>query len=83
MTRDEIRTMIQGVLSELVDDPSLVLTDGSMAEDVTDWDSINQVRLLISIEQELGFRFTNEEAEGLSNVGALVDLVQRKLAARS
>ena len=83
MTRDEIRTMIQGVLSELVDDPSLVLTDGSTAEDVTDWDSINQVRLLISIEQELGFRFTNEEAEGLSNVGALVDLVQRKLTARS
>lgn len=79
MTRDKIRTMIQGILADLVDDPSLVLTDSTSAGDIADWDSINHVRLLIAIEQELGFRFTTEEPDGLSNVGELVDLVQKKL----
>ncbi|HEX4098860.1 MAG TPA: acyl carrier protein, partial [Caulobacteraceae bacterium] len=57
----------------------VVLTDSTVAADLADWDSINHVRLLISLEQELGFRFTNEEAEGLSNFGDLFDLVQGKL----
>jgi acyl carrier protein len=83
MTRDEIRTMIRDILADLVDDPGLVLTDGTVAADLAEWDSINHVRLLITIEQELGFRFTNEEAEGLSNVGELVDLVQTKLKPES
>ena len=79
MTRDEIRTTIQDILADLLDAPSLTLTDNTVADDVAGWDSINYVRLLIAIEQELGFRFASEEPAGLSNVGQLVDLVQRKL----
>ena len=79
MTRDEIRTLIRDILADLLDLPELVLTDSTVAPDLAGWDSINQVRLLITIEQELGFRFTNEEAEGLANVGELVDRVQAKL----
>jgi acyl carrier protein len=79
MTRDEIRTLIQDILADLLDRPSLVVADSTVADDVADWDSINHVRLLIAIERELGFRFTSEEPAGLSNVGQLVDLVQAKL----
>ena len=78
MTRDDTRAMIRDILAELLDDPSLVLTDSTVASDVAEWDSINHVRLLLSLEQELGLRFVNEEADDLPNVGALVDLVQRK-----
>ena len=83
MTRDEVRATVRDILADLVDDPELVLADDTTADDVADWDSINHVRLLIALEEDLGFRFTNEEAEGLSNVGELVDLVQRKLNGRS
>jgi acyl carrier protein len=79
MTREDIRILIRNIVADLLDNPSVVLTDSTVAADLADWDSINHVRLLISLEQELGFRFTNEEAEGLSNFGGLFDLVQRKL----
>jgi acyl carrier protein len=79
MTREDIRILIRNIVADLLDNPSVVLTDSTAAADLVDWDSINHVRLLISLEQELGFRFTNEEAEGLSNFGDLFDLVQRKL----
>jgi acyl carrier protein len=79
MTREDIRILIRNIVADLLDNPSVVLTDSTVAADLADWDSINHVRLLISLEQELGFRFTNEEAEGLSNFGDLFDLVQGKL----
>jgi acyl carrier protein len=55
-----------------------MLTDATTADDVADWDSIVQVKLLLAIESEMGFRFTTEEAEHLANVGQLVDLILMK-----
>ena len=81
MTRDDICALVRDILADLLDDPALVLTDTTVASDLTDWDSINHVRLLIAIEQELGFRFTHEEAESPSNVGELVGLIETKLEA--
>lgn len=83
MTRDEIRGAIRDILADLLDDPALTLADSTVASDHADWDSTNHVRLLIALEQELGFRFTSQEVESVSNVGQLVDLVQRKLEPRA
>jgi acyl carrier protein len=82
MTRDQLLIIIRNVLADILDNESLQLTEASTAEDVADWDSINQVKLLIGLENELNFRFSSQEVEGLKNVGVLVDLVQRKLAAK-
>jgi acyl carrier protein len=67
------------VLADVIDDPSLQITEATTAEDVPDWDSINHVRLLIGLESDLGFRFETQEVSGLKNVGELVEVVQRKL----
>jgi acyl carrier protein len=72
-------TTIRDVLSDVVDDPSLQLTEQTSADDVADWDSINHVKLLIGLESELGFRFSTDEVSGLKNVGELIDVVQAKL----
>ncbi len=82
-TRQELLTTIRGILADVLDNESLQLTEASTAEEVPDWDSINQVKLLIGLENELNFRFSSQEVEGLKNVGTLIDLVQRKLAARA
>ncbi|HEX3942642.1 MAG TPA: acyl carrier protein [Rhizomicrobium sp.] len=82
-TRPELLSTIRDILADVVDNESLQLTEASTAEQVPDWDSINQVKLLIGLENELNFRFSSQEVEGLKNVGALIDLVQRKLAVRT
>lgn len=79
MTRGEILAKIRDVLSDVVDDPSLKLSESMTADDVPDWDSINHVKLLIGLESDLGFRFETQEVSGLKNVGELVDVVQKKL----
>ena len=79
MTRSEIVTKIRDVLADVVDDPSLQLSETTTADDVPEWDSINHVKLLIGLESDLGFRFETQEVSGLKNVGELADLVGRKL----
>ena len=49
-------------------------------DQVTDWDSINHVKLLIALESDLGFRFETDEVGGLHNVGELIDLIQKKVS---
>jgi acyl carrier protein len=82
MTREELLLTIRNILADVLDNDSLQLTEASTADEVADWDSINQVKLLIGLENELKFRFSSNEVEGLKNVGALIDVVERKLAAK-
>ena len=79
MTRAELLTTIREILADVLDNEHLELTEASTADDVADWDSINQVKLLIGLESELGFRFDTEEVEGLANVGHLIDILEHKL----
>ena len=78
-SRSEILTTIRGVLADVVDDPSLQISESTTADDVPEWDSINHVKLLIGLESDLGFRFETQEVSGLKNVGELIDVVQKKL----
>jgi len=78
-SRSEILTTIRDVLADVVDDPSLQISESTTADDVPEWDSINHVKLLIGLESDLGFRFETQEVSGLKNVGELIDVVQKKL----
>jgi acyl carrier protein len=81
LTRAELLAKIRDVLSEIVDDASLRLSETTSADDVADWDSINHVKLLIALESDLGFRFDTDEVGRLQTVGDLIDLIEAKLSA--
>ena len=78
-SRSEILTTIRDVLADVVDDPSLQISESTTADDVPEWDSINHVKLLIGLESDLGFRFETQEVSGLKKVGELIDVLQKKL----
>lgn len=80
MTRSQLLTTVQDILADILDNPKLALTEASKADDVSDWDSINHVKLLIALEKELNIRFASDEIQGLVNVGALIDLLEKKLS---
>ena len=77
--RAELLEMIRDILADIVDQESLRLTEATTADEVGDWDSINHVRLILGLEQELGIRFDTKEIENLSNVGQFIDVIQTKL----
>lgn len=83
MTRTAVLSKITEILAELLDNPELQLTEESTADSVEDWDSVNHVKLLIALESDLGIQFATDEVNGVQNVGALIDVIQNKLAAGS
>lgn len=79
MDRSEILTKITETLADIIDEPDLVLTEESIADEVEEWDSLNHVKLMIELENELGIRFETSEISSPENVGALIDLIQQKI----
>lgn len=75
----EIMTRITPILRDVFDDDSLVVHDKLTADDVDGWDSLNHIRLIVSVERAFGLKFSASETGKLKNVGEFVQLIQTKL----
>ncbi len=78
MTRDEILTKTAGILRDIFDDETLVITDETAAKDIEEWDSLEQINILTAMQRVFGVKFSVAEVEELKNVGEMVDLVAAK-----
>jgi acyl carrier protein len=81
MRRDEIFSKVADIIRDVFDDESLLPTDATTSEEVAEWDSTNHVRLMVAIESDFGIRFETDEITSPENVGEIVDMIAKKLAA--
>lgn len=77
MDKEQMMQDVQEIFRDNFDDDSIVLTRETNAEDIEDWDSLEQINLLTAIEKKYGLKFNLRDVRGLQNVGDLLDLVQR------
>lgn len=68
------------IFCDVFDDDELVISETTTAQDVEGWDSLTNIRVMVSVEKAFGVRFTAAEISDLSDVGALAGLVLRKQA---
>ena len=59
-------------------DQDLDLSEATTADEVQGWDSLNHIRLMVSIEKEFKIRFETGEINTLKDVGALIRLIATK-----
>ena len=79
MTRLELTEKVTDIFRRNFDDEDIVLTDETTAADIEDWDSIEQINLLLTIEKEFSIKLSVGDAESLRNVGEMLDLIESKL----
>ena len=60
-------------------DDTLSINAATSATDIADWDSLAQIRLLMSMEQTFEIKFSLDEVEDLQNVGEIVELILAKV----
>ena len=77
MDRARVMAEVQEIFCDNFDDDSLVLTDATTADDIEDWDSLEQINLLTAIERRYGLKFNLADVRNLPNIGAMVDLLER------
>lgn len=79
--KEDIYARLTILFRDIFDDDSLVVTPAMAARDVSEWDSLNHIRLMVSIEKAFGIAFTTAEVAGFENVGQLVDAIAAKTSA--
>ena len=74
---------IYGKLSEVLQDvlgrSDINVTEGMTARDVDGWDSLNHMRIVLSVEKEFGVRFSTTEIPELQSIDEFIDLIQTKI----
>jgi len=73
VSADQVLATLAEVFREVFDDEGLVLTRETAAEDIEEWDSLNQIKLIIGCEKAFDIRLKPREINGLQNVGEMVD----------
>ena len=78
MTEAKIYEDLIPIFQEVFDRDDIVLTPEFSAADLEEWDSLNNIRLFVAIEQEFGVRFGTDEITSLRNVGEMANLIISK-----
>jgi acyl carrier protein len=71
----QILNEFQSIVRYVIDDESIILTMETTARDVSGWDSLANIRIVLSAERTFGFRVSTTEIMALRNVGDFVRLV--------
>ncbi|WP_038909353.1 acyl carrier protein [Dickeya oryzae] len=79
MEEVEVYERLTAVFHDVFDDDEIVLTPTLTANDIDEWDSLQHIRLVLSVEKNFKIKFTAAEVGALKNVGEFVALVRSKL----
>ncbi len=79
MDNNEILKKINNIFIDILDDNDIVLTNETTADDIEEWDSLNHIQIVVSIEKEFKIRFASKEIQSWMSINDLVNSVQNKL----
>jgi acyl carrier protein len=79
ITKSEMLKRIQDIFRDVFDDDNLEVTNKTNSEEIEEWDSLNHINLVVSIEKEFDIKFVLDELQPLKDVGEMLDLLQYKI----
>ncbi len=79
MNREDVYAKLNDIFRDIFDDDDIVLTDETTADDIEDWDSLEQITIINACEKKFGVKFNMMEVTSLHNVGEMVDMIISKM----
>jgi acyl carrier protein len=76
MDKPQIYAKLTEIFEDVFDEDSIMVTPELSAKDVEGWDSLNHIRLMLTIEKAFKIKFSTSEVGKLENVGELVALIE-------
>ena len=68
---------LQNVFREVFDNPTLRIAPHTSRSDLPDWDSVAQIKLILAVEEQFDFHFSEIEAPAMSNVGHFLAAIEK------
>ena len=79
MTREEVFARLNEVFRDVFDDEEITVSDATTADDIEEWDSLENINLLAAVEQEFGMKFNMGQVVSMKNVGEMADIILSKV----
>lgn len=80
MSREEVYEQLNEVFQDVFDDENIIVSDGTTADDIEDWDSLEHINLIVAVEQKFHVKFNMGEVNRFKNVGEMVDLILTRVS---
>ena len=74
---DQILERLTNVFQDVFDDDSIVLTENSTADNIEEWDSLNQIKIILACEKEFDIKLNARDINTLENVGAMLEHLRK------
>jgi acyl carrier protein len=71
---------LEKIFRDVFDDEDILINVDMTANDIDEWDSLAQIRLILQIEKRFSLHFDASEIEKLENVGQMAELISLKQA---
>ena len=75
---DQILNQVRRLASELFDAPLNSISADSTPATLENWDSVQQLNLILALEEQFGVRFEPEDMEKMQSIGQVAAAVRAK-----
>ena len=73
MKWQKILIKLQNIFRTIFDDDSIKLNSNTTADDIEEWDSLNQIRIILTCEKEFLVKLNPREINDFVNIGEMVE----------
>jgi acyl carrier protein len=74
-----VESRLEHLFREYFNDDELTLRDEMTPDDVSGWDSLASINLMVIVEDEFGFSFEDSDFGGFSSIGELRRLIEQRV----
>ena len=78
MTEQAILEAVQEIFRDNFDDDTLEITRATCADDIEDWDSLEHITLIATVERTFKMKFKMGEISSMKNVGQMANIIQAR-----
>ena len=70
---------LNAIFKDIFDTENINLTPETTAQDIEGWDSLANINIIFSIEEEFGIKFDMGKVSELKSVGEMVQYIEGKI----
>ena len=82
-TYEQVLAEVNRIMCDVFNNQAIQLKYETTARDVAEWDSLNHIELVVSIEKHFNIRFNFTDLQKFKNVGEMCDNIVIQLAKTS
>lgn len=71
--KKQILIKLQNIFRVIFDDDNIKLNSNTTAADIEEWDSLNQIRIILACEKEFSIKLNPREINDFVNIGEMVE----------